>query len=457
MTSDGSSPSTFCCDRRLISKSYWLCARFFECEVLNLVANLQARLQRPLICGTKMDFNSPATLRFYSSVTAVSSLFYHENLYFLREIQSHRVGWVTVQDTVAMQVKLLNLPDSVKKSLTEVIQPVGDQIRKWLCKHESVIQKRITLYGQFSWTSHAMIDYKKTAENLLNSGELEPSSAFILACINSIEDYVSLLWPKVKNVRKDIIRCLRQNKKLDTNYPPEVTLWVAKVSKNLASKYLSANGHTGEKDIDSVGFLNAVLSGNTASARYFITKLDPQSKPQEIRQSVVNIMRCGRRFNPSTLLFLFSQMDNNQIDQILRGNAENALVCFLEWPLQKFFLILANKLWNCMSQDVFHSVLLAIVQQITQYQPIPNYTSFENPDVYRKFYFECIFKEFWLSSPEQYRLLCIEELITPIISYLFNPHRYVCAMRNLFKDESSYVKLEKLFFTNADAVLLFIQ
>ncbi|GFQ92204.1 uncharacterized protein TNCT_171 [Trichonephila clavata] len=402
-----------------------------------------------------MDLNSPATLKFYSSVTVVSSLFYHENLFSLKQIQLHRVGWVTVQDSVARQVKYLNLPESVNKSLHEVIQPIGDQIRKWLCKHESVIQKRITLYGQFIWTSHAMIDYKKTAENLLKSGELEPLSAFILACINSIDNYVTLLWPKVKNVRKDITRCLRQNKKFDTNYPPEVTLWVAKVS-NQASKYLSANDHTGEKDIDTVGFQNAVQSGNTASARYFITKLDPQSKPQEIRQSAVNVMSCGRYFNPATLLFLFSQMDNNQIDQILRENAENALLCFLEWPLQKFFLILANKLWNCMSQSVFHSILQAIVQQIIQHHSIPNYGSFENPDVYRKFYFECIFKEFWLSSPEQYRLLCIKELITPIISYLFNPHRYVCAMRNLFKDESSYEKLEKLFFTNPDAVLLIL-
>ncbi|GFU32486.1 uncharacterized protein NPIL_15961 [Nephila pilipes] len=414
---------------------------------------LTGQIQRPLTFDKKMDFNSPATLSFYSSVTVVSSLYYHEDLLYLKQTQLHRVGWVTVQDCVAQQVKFLHLPKSLNQTIQELVQPIGDEIRKWLCKHESVIQKRINLYGQFIWTYHAMIDYKKTAENLLSSGELEPLSSFILACINSIDEYVNRLWPKVKKVlQKDITRCLKHNKKFDTNYPQEVTLWVAKIS-NQTSKYLSINDHTGEKDFDTFGFQKAIKNGNTASARYFITKLNPRTKFEEIRQSAVYVLSCGRYFNPSILLFLFSQMDSNQIDQILMENAENALLRFLEWPLQRCFLVLANKLWNCISQSVFQSILQAIVQRIIQHHSIPNCGSFENPDVYRKFHFEYIFKEFWLKSPELYRLLCINELITPIISYLFNPHRYICAMRNLFKDGSSYEKLEMLFFTDADAVL----
>ncbi|GIX69049.1 uncharacterized protein CDAR_316051 [Caerostris darwini] len=383
-----------------------------------------------------MDLHSPASLRLYSSVSVTSALFCNKDLFKLCQAQKHRVGWVAVQDCVAQQVKFLGLPQNVEVNIQELVQPLGDQIRRWLCRHEIVLRKKANLYNKLIWTAHALIDYKKTAENILRSEELDPLSRFNLACINAIVDYINLSYANVKNaLDKDIKRCHRKNRSC-SSYPAEVKIWISFLAQP-----------DDEESITNV-FQTVIKNGNTALARHFITKIKPDRKPELIKQLTVDVLSKTRSFNPALLLFLLSQMSNQQIMEVFIENAENSLLRFLEWPLHNYFMNLANKLWEFMSGSTFLAVVQAIVQRIIQHHAFPEYLSFENPYIYVD-----IFKSFWLCSPNEYRRLCISDMISPVFSYVFSPHNLHYAMSHLFNDVSSLEKIDELFFSNAYAVL----
>ncbi|GBN34075.1 hypothetical protein AVEN_164256-1 [Araneus ventricosus] len=392
-----------------------------------------------------MDFNSPASLGFYSSVKIAATLFCRQDLLYLEQKQLHLVGWVQVQDSVTQLVRCLLLPKNIEESVQELIQPVGDQIRRWLSKRAFVARCKVDLYNKFSWTSHGMIDYRKTAENLIVSQQLDLCAKFTLACLDAVDHYAIFVtrdsYVAKMLVESNSIPVCRTDSKAEH----ECFLMIRHLMAERPEVGLMLLGSRGlEAGFYESAVKKTASNGNTSLTRYFITKIDPHKKASLVRKLVLNILKSNNRFlNLDTLLFLLSQMDIRQINELFIENTEIVLLRFLEWPLQRHFTKLANKLWNAMSPATFNSILQAIAQHIIQHCSIST-----NPFGYRD-----IFRNFWLSSPAEYRRACMNELIIPILSSLFRSHGYLNAVLNLFRDESYHEKLETLFFSKAYAVL----
>ncbi|CAL1288928.1 unnamed protein product [Larinioides sclopetarius] len=393
-----------------------------------------------------MDFNSPASLGFYSSVKIAATLFCRQDLQYLEQRQLHLVGWVQVQDSVTQLVRCLLLPKNIEESVQELIQPVGDQIRRWLSKRAFVARCKVDLYNKFSWTSHGMIDYRKTAENLIESQQLNLSAKFTLACLDAVVDYATLvtqdLFVAEKLIENNSIPACQTDSKAEYEYSLMICHLMAE--RQEAAWLTRLRRRCAEADFHESAVKKTASNGNTSLTRYFLTKIDPHKRAALIRKLVLDILRSNNRFlNLDTLLFLLSQMDARQINELFVENAEIVLLRFLEWPLQRHFTKLASKLWSAISPAAFNSILQAIAQHIIQHCSIST-----NPFGYRD-----IFRDFWLSSPVEYRKICLNELILPILCCLFRSHGYFNAVRNLFRDESYDEKLETLFFSKADAVL----
>ncbi|KAF8789850.1 uncharacterized protein LOC129957427 isoform X2 [Argiope bruennichi] len=394
-----------------------------------------------------MDFNSPASLVFYSSVKIAATLFCRQDLFYLEQKQLHLVGWVQVQDSVAQLVQSLQLPKNIEENVQELIQPIGDQIRRWLSKRSFVSRGKVDLYNKFSWTSHGMIDYRKTAENLIESKQLDLCIEFTLAHLDAVDDYALYVYQDPLKLAQVVLE--------DNSIPVRGTDSKAKYECCLMMKHLIIKRF--EEDPTLLNSPSALepnfyesavnttaSNGNTALTRYFIAKIEPHIKASLVRNQVLKILKTNNRFvNLDTLLFLLSQMDTRQISELFIENTEHVLLRFLEWPLQRHFMKLASKLWNAMSPATFISVLQAIVQHIIQHCSVSI-----NPFGYKD-----IFRDFWLSSPAEYRRICVNELIIPIMSNLFCSHGYFSTVLHLFGNESYHEKLEMLFFSNADAVL----
>lgn len=273
--------------------------------------------------------------------------------------------WEKIEERVIEKAQQLSLPKLIKEKVLGVIKPIGMKIFRWIRNYRKKEKWIGTDYErdihtdlppEFFWTSQCTIDVKKTAETLIRKETFDVHRCYRLACEYCLEDDIRRLWKKLP-------KKLKQN----LNEYPVTRFWTDYMKRRRA-------GHTSFKK----EFYKSVQDANKIASKYFLERLTLQEREESLK--------CIDNYvEPDFLLFLLQELKEEERVKILKNIPCEVLYCFLEWPWQKYYIDVANCMWNFLSSKDFAWILGDIIWKVRR--------------GYKDYNYQGLFLEFLHKSP----------------------------------------------------------
>ncbi|XP_065208938.1 uncharacterized protein LOC135837554 [Planococcus citri] len=147
--------------------------------------------------------NTPSSLQLLASTEVALMLWQFKCA--ASDVYRNGFGWYGWEKEVfgCEEILVVRVPSRIRSQIDEKISAVGKELIHWKTFHSDVFRYRGTfskcikhMVLDFSGT----IDYKATAMNILNSGELGDVGNYRMACLYYLEDQVRRFWPSVANI-----------------------------------------------------------------------------------------------------------------------------------------------------------------------------------------------------------------------------------------------------------------
>lgn len=301
---------------------------------------------------------------------------------------------IEIENILVQKVEKLPLPKNLKEKLLCLTRPVGFQISKWKQFHNNC-NIRVNLPKEFFWTPQGTIDRKKTAEGIIKAKSITITERYKLACIYCFEDDIKKLWEKMS---EDCRRYFYdQDEPLYVNENELVVFWtyhlMGEVDKldDLFFKRMNR-----QCSLYQYLFEIAATDGNRAATEFFLEKLTPVER-EFLLETVISLsvirssVRVGflKESISDIFCFLLSELNEEQQIEVFKRCGYQVLICFLDWPLQIFFMEMANCMWNYLDESIYGELLLQITDKIKH-----GYKDYD----YRK-----LFGEFWKKTSNDYK------------------------------------------------------
>ncbi|KAF8789459.1 uncharacterized protein LOC129957092 [Argiope bruennichi] len=307
-------------------------------------------------------------------------------------------------EAVKDKVSKLELLESLKKRMGHLIRPVVLDILDWKTCHEKFLNKSnehldVSILELLCWTSAGAIDYQKTAANLALLEALDIAKRYKLACLYCLVDYIPILWVKLpEEIKEEYTRGPMVNRDTQLDY-----YW-AYFLKEKESEIDDVNSsYLKEISFNHDAFKFSALEGNTAATKYFFQKISKEMKISFLYRTV-HFVIANRCRNPirktfpdknvsEVFCYLLDLLRPEHQIQVLKDRPYQVMRCFLDWPLQDFFLDVTDLIWTCFPQNKYRHLLL-------KFTSIIKYPSYYFPDLVQKFF---------LRSPSSFKKLFISE------------------------------------------------
>ncbi|GBO06313.1 hypothetical protein AVEN_226603-1 [Araneus ventricosus] len=300
-----------------------------------------------------------------------------------------------IEDKMKDKILKLELPESLTKQVIDIVRPIGLQIRRWKDCQEDYLSnknKKITLPNSVKlfWNTAGMIDYRKTAEELIRCDALNVVQRYKIACTNCLEDCIPLLWEKLPEERK--MRFLR------AGIPsPKLELCWSYIIRGQLSEldYLLRTSKRTLTSFNQWAFERSVENGNKTATEYFFQKLTHEEREASLMRTVEALLRNRFRIKSKHLFrfrneklsdvscYLLTLMTPEQQMEIFKKHPSGVLLRFLDWPWPDLFLENAGLIWIFLPPSGYGDLLLNMASR------------FELSD----HYFPKLFQEFFMQSP----------------------------------------------------------
>ncbi|GBM07369.1 hypothetical protein AVEN_187903-1 [Araneus ventricosus] len=249
-------------------------------------------------------------------------------------------------DMINRNISLLKLPRELKKPVADLCRPIYKEIIAWNIGlkqlHSKIIPSssaecscldEVSLCESFQWKSSGSINGKKTAQKLIHDNRLDVRFRFLLACHYCFEDDVISLSKKMPDVPTSDIGSFTYTFLPLCAYWAD---WLRGEEINVLNRYSYAIKHF---FLDNSYF--SFIVSNATALRHFSQKLSPISRSC-FSTSVA--MRLSQ--NPEVMRFCLSEADEEQQEHIFRINPRAVLLSFVDWPWQRHFLEVADRMWT---------------------------------------------------------------------------------------------------------------
>ncbi|GBM01006.1 hypothetical protein AVEN_55519-1 [Araneus ventricosus] len=273
--------------------------------------------------------------------------------------------------------KILSIPAHLRRRLFKTITGMYCEFYRWLTEHSRIFSWKvgITVY----WRSDGTINTTKTAEHLVQNENINIRERFHLACIFCLEESVQTLWKEME--------ASGETKNFETGNKYMTSFWVRWMQEGsrlpwlqAVEEYLVLPPALSKKDLFRCSPFFPLL--RSENRKKFITFFD--------RTCYDDIRLC-----------LYAATKEEQV-KILKEHTLYILLLYLNWPLQSFFLEIAEMVWHFLDMATFCTVLKCI--WICQEQ--------------RKDFDYCeLFVEFWNRCPVSLREIVKEH---PTVSITIN-------------------------------------
>ncbi|CAL1288922.1 unnamed protein product [Larinioides sclopetarius] len=339
----------------------------------------------------------------------------------------------TFDERIKDEVSKLELPESLTKWMTDIVNPISLEIQKWKNFHENFIYNSYNHLSssdlsKLCWNSEGTINYQKTAEEFVRCRAFSADKCYKLACIYCLEEYIPLLWEELPYYTKNHF-C---NEYVTLPYMPYV--WPHILTGDLSRlDYLLKRSGRNLFSLNQYAFEYSAEKGNKSTSEYFFQKLTYEEREASLMRTALAVLK-----NPNVKLnkyiedfpkenfsdvfcYLITLMTPDQQMDILKAQPVDVFLCFLDWPRQDLFLENAGLIWTCLPPIGYRDLIC---------QMNGRYSS-------SGFYFPSLFQKFFLQSPPDFK------------KYFIDPeHGY--ALLHIFIDSGDSETMQ-VIFRSADA------
>ncbi|GBM60822.1 hypothetical protein AVEN_162083-1 [Araneus ventricosus] len=261
----------------------------------------------------------------------------------------------------------INLPPFLKHKIAWLIIPIIHESDYWRAEHIFLTEDvNIDLQSYLRWRSSGMIDWKKTAENLVQTQKLDVTKRFLLSCLYCLKDYVFAIWNEMSAIQKESII---QDKEFSV-----VEHWVRWLKhgteinwSRILRNYIASN--------------HQFFHETPLSLSCFAQELTPGERQEYFRHHIRNSAVCN-----DDLLVYLHQVEPNERLNMFREHAYHILFLHLEWPNQERFMYVVNSMWGYLREDEFLYLFLYLTARQQQMR--------------RDFDYSKLAQEFWQESPD---------------------------------------------------------
>ncbi|WP_347938850.1 hypothetical protein [Rickettsia oklahomensis] len=324
---------------------------------------------------------------------------------------------------------------SIRKILSDVVNPIGQEIFDWMeyqdrsifCndQYQAMHHIAVNYIGSLVWSSRGIIDYQETARILFLKKELSNNYKYNLACNYCLEDKIKIIVPQVlptlhlgsitmqpmsyfwiNYIIKNFVELKEEIKKsIDTynikyrgNYSSvdEIAQYLAILDAKLkqeAGVHSSVNEYLFQVLVGLYGY-NKLLYKNQVVIKYIWYKFSDDEKSRNIITALQNIS------NTDLKCFFLSQMNEEQQQEVFKTGSRDILLSLLDdWLWKDYFLPTIHHIWNSISELDYLSVL----ENIVLYRMEQHYEDIEKYNQYKM-----LCKELWQFAPKHLKEFVFE-------------------------------------------------
>ncbi|GBN30335.1 hypothetical protein AVEN_30356-1 [Araneus ventricosus] len=259
-------------------------------------------------------------------------------------------------ETTKKRISQFQLPIELEKEVAGLFRHVYREVITWNCGlleiHSKILahsKRGCSCFDNFDlnrslrWKSNGTINEKDTVRNLLQDGHLDTCFRFFLSCYFCSESDVTSLWEMMPEITKLDIRsntCASL---------PVVSYWLKWLDGSVtAADSMSVIRRLLESDRKFDSFISDV-----ALFHYFLNKCSTVDR----RNFCLHFVSSNVSESPELIRFCLSEIDEKQEEIILRNNPWAVLNSFLDWPWQRHFMKLANRMWTLLQEGDYASLI----------------------------------------------------------------------------------------------------
>lgn len=306
-----------------------------------------------------------------------------------------RKEWDNIEKRVVKNARKLSQPGLLQEKILGSIKPIGLEILKWIEYHCTGYYLYVDLPFSFCWTPQGTIDRKRTAAVLIKDEHLDVTIRYKLACLYCLEGDIRELWNEIHRYSS---RSLTYD-----DFPGEISqldivfLWTYEMKlEDARLNNYTITGRLRHRNPYQRAFEYAAESGLKAAFEYFFRKFTTRDIDEylvDIAKRIVdryhtihsNSVYIPKEDYTGVLCFLLSQMEEEQQREVFKKCRSQALVCFLEWPWQSFFMETVCRMWEFLSIGDYYCLASEIIGKIR--------------GGYKDFNYQNLFEEFWQKIP----------------------------------------------------------
>ncbi|CAL1267679.1 unnamed protein product [Larinioides sclopetarius] len=304
----------------------------------------------------------------------------------------------TIVNKVKDKVLKLELPESLRKQINDIVYPISEEIKKLKkyqedCLRDKDVKTILPCSAQLCWTSAGAIHTRKTAEKLVRCEKFNVVQRYRLACSYCLEDYIPHLWEKLPEEKK-IIYSNNRNLSLDLRF-----CWPHILKGELDKlDYLLRISHRNLTSFNQWAFESSAENLNKTAAEYFFQKLTREERETSLMRTAHAVLghpyqdEFQTRTVPDLLCYLLSFMTPEQQMELVKAHPVHVLCCFLDWPWQDLFLENASLIWNFLPPSAYGLLLGRMVRKFEDH------------------YFPKLFEEFFVQSPIDFKKCFVDEI-----------------------------------------------
>ncbi|GBM30871.1 hypothetical protein AVEN_261960-1 [Araneus ventricosus] len=419
-------------------------------------------------------------------------------------------------DIVLDDVQSLPVPETMKPLILKYVKPAGKHLISfldlWFSKTQSHnSQKWLTeemLIECLILNADGLINYRKTAKELLSSRMLHNVFAFRLACINFLEKEVLKLWPFVKKyyLNKIMLESEKSDAYLDQlsiwksielaqrakrhciedfNIPyfeilgtlvhspllpctaecDEVLFWISYLVSKENAINMKEIPHFKGKSADwyKYSLQSAVVSGNAACFDYFYSLRNTGIEYNCVKMFEQFFSSKKEDRQQPCFVFHFVLLNYEEKAELFRKFPREMVSHFLQWPLSLTFVEKTEELWNLIPDEhknwvivkifaiLFHknTMVLPFRYNFHEYRVFGLRHPYTIAGIHSVDHLENIWVDLWKISLDSYKSPVFDYFIFPSIMKFGGNEEFL----TYFLTSGLKEKLIHLFLTNGEAIL----
>lgn len=279
-----------------------------------------------------------------------------------RFIPMFDVAFREVEFKVQKKVENLEVSQSIKEDLLQLVGPIGVELSNWIQNHSAEsFPGAVCFPRKIFWTSYGTIDQTETARILIDDEKVNIVARYKLACSYFFATDIPTLWDKIP--------VSSRNFNLDYNHSL-INFWASRMAGSPANQCFLGEEVSESESLYTCALDAGLRAHNKPAIEFALQALSEETKTTILVTTATEVVNRhwisgDQQLKTIELLcFLFSQMDIEEQDKVFKTCAVKIIDCFTCWLYEDFCLDLLHQVWDYVSENNYVELLEKIAIKI---------------------------------------------------------------------------------------------